>query len=176
MVIPMNTRFAISSDIPALESLINRAYRSNDGVTSWTNEAHLLEGHRTDADHLKELIEAPGSMILLCHSSSEELIGSCHLIRSKDQLYFGMLAVDPMHQSKGIGRFLLDAAKEFAVSNTLSQIKLTVLSTRQELIDWYTRSGFVMVRNNVPFPNTERFGKPKRPLTLVEMRWIAPIK
>ena len=170
----MKTIIADLNDVPALENLINRAYRSKDGASSWTNEAHLLEGNRTDPDHLRELIETPNSMILLCCSSNDELIGSVHLIRSKDHLYFGMLAVDPVYQSKGVGRFLLESAKEFAGSNGLSQINLTVLSTRQELIDWYTRSGFRIVQTDLPFPNTERFGKPRMPLSLVKMAWDAP--
>ena len=172
----MKTTFAHHTDIPALVDLINRAYRSKEGVTSWTNEAHLLEGHRTDPDHLKELIDAPGNRILMCYSSQDELVGSVHLIQSKDHLYFGMLAVDPRHQSQGIGRLLLESAKDFARSNGLSQIDLTVLSTRQELIDWYARSGFTIVQHDLPFPNTERFGKPKIPLSLIKMRWAAPVE
>ncbi|MEY4892981.1 MAG: hypothetical protein RIQ34_1593 [Bacteroidota bacterium] len=170
-VIHMKTNPANLSDIPALERLINCAYRSKEGVQGWTNEGHLLEGDRTDPDHLKELVEAPNSQILLCYSSNDELIGSVHLIMNDDRLYFGMLAVDPLHQSKGVGRYLLQAAKELALTNGFHQIKLTVLSTRQELIDWYIRSGFTVVQENLPFPNTERFGKPKMPLLLVEMEW-----
>ena len=167
----MKSRSANLSDIPVIERLINRAYRSKDGVQGWTNEGHLLEGDRTDPDHLKELIEAPNSRILLCHLTNDELIGSVHLVLNEDHLYFGMLAVDPFHQSKGVGRYLLQAAKELALSHGLDRIKLTVLSTRQELIDWYTRSGFTVVQEDLPFPNTERFGKPKMPLLLVEMEW-----
>ena len=89
----------------------------------------------------------------------------------EDHIYFGMLAVDPLHQSKGIGRYLLEATKDLAISKGLHRIKLTVLSTRHELIDWYKRSGFVIIMEDIPFPNTERFGKPKMPLSLVEMEW-----
>lgn len=167
----MKSNFASLSDIPALERLINRAYRSKEGAQGWTNEGHLLEGDRTDPRHLQELIETPNSQILLCFSSSNELVGSVHLIVSQDHLYFGMLAVDPLHQSNGIGRYLLEATKELALSKGLDKIKLTVLSTRQELIDWYTRVGFAIVQRDLPFPNTERFGKPKMPLSLIKMEW-----
>ena len=167
----MKTRPATLSDVLALERLINRAYRSKEGVQGWTNEGHLLEGDRTDHTHLQELIEAPNSQILLCYLSNDELVGSVHLTFYQDHIYFGMLAVDPIHQSKGIGRYLLQAAKDLANLKGLRRIKLTVLSTRQELIDWYRRSGFMIVVEDLPFPDTERFGKPKMPLSLVEMEW-----
>jgi len=171
MMTLLKTNPAQLSDIPAVMRLINRAYRSKEGVQGWTNEGHLLEGDRTDPEHLQELIETPSGLLLLCYLSNDELIGSVHLIMNEDHLYFGMLAVDPLHQSKGVGRYLLQAAKELALSNGLNRIKLTVLSTRHELIGWYLRSGFTIVQENLPFPNTERFGKPKMPLLLVEMEW-----
>ena len=167
----MKTRPATLSDIPALERLINRAYRSKEGVQGWTNEGHLLEGDRTDQVHLQELMEAPNSQILLCYLSNDELVGSVHLTFYQDHIYFGMLAVDPLHQSKGIGSYLLQAAMNLANLKGLHRIKLTVLSTRHELIDWYRRSGFKIVVEDLPFPDTERFGKPKMPLSLVEMEW-----
>lgn len=167
----MKKRLATFSDISALARLINRAYRSKEGVQGWTNEGHLLEGDRTDAVHLQELIDTPHSQLLLCHSLNDELVGSVHLTFHEDHIYFGMLAVDPLHQSKGIGGYLLQAAKDLAVTNGLNRIKLTVLSTRQELIDWYGRSGFVIVLEDLSFPNTIRFGKPKIPLSLTEMEW-----
>lgn len=175
----MKTRPATFSDIPALGRLINRAYRSKEGVQGWTNEGHLLEGDRTDALHLQELIDTPNSQLMLCHSSNDELVGSVHLTFHEDHIYFGMLAVDPLHQSKGIGGYLLQAAKDLANLKGLHRIKLTVLSTRRELIDWYRRSGFKIVVEDLPFPDTERFGKPKMPLSLVEMEWklsLQPIK
>lgn len=162
---------AKTADIAAIERLINRAYRSKEGVQGWTHEGHLLEGNRTDAKHLKELIEAPNSLILLCYTSKDELAGSVHLIFNNDHIYFGMLAVDPVHQSKGIGRHLLNAAKDIACAHALNRVKLTVLSTRQELIDWYARSGFMIVQEGLPFPATLRFGVPKMPLSLVKMEW-----
>jgi ribosomal protein S18 acetylase RimI-like enzyme len=167
----MRIRTAQASDIADLVNLINRAYRAKDGAVGWTNEGHLLEGDRTDASHIEELITLPGSRIVLCHSSEGGLVGSVHLIQKKDHLYFGMLAVDPSHQSAGIGRFLVKTAKEIACGEKLACIKLTVLSTRKELIDWYTRSDFRIVREDVPFPNTERFGKPRVPLSLIQMEW-----
>lgn len=169
--ISMTCQFATISDIPSLVRLINRAYRAKEGATGWTNEGHLLEGDRTDSEHLRELIEASDNKILLCRLESGELAGSVHLIHKDTYVYFGMLAVDPIHQSHGVGRYLLQKAKEQACSNGLYKIRLTVLSTRKELIDWYTRSGFSVVQKDLPFPDTTRFGKPKMPLSLVKMEW-----
>jgi hypothetical protein len=38
-----------ADDIPALVPLVNSAYRGGEGPRGWTDEAHLLDGPRTDA-------------------------------------------------------------------------------------------------------------------------------
>lgn len=116
----MKTRLASLSDIAPVERLINRAYRSKEGIQGCTHEGHLLERDRTDEVHLRELIDTPNSQLLLCYSSNEALVGSVHLTLHYDHIYFGMLAVDPLHLSKGIGVYLFQAAKDFAILNVLT--------------------------------------------------------
>lgn len=150
--------------------LINSAYRATEGVKGWTFEGHLLEGPRTDREHLEELLSGKDSVILLC-TDEERLIGSVHLEKQGDLIYLGMLSVDPLVQNKGVGKFILNASREYALEQGCSRIKITVISIRHELIGWYERCGFVMTDEKVPFHAGERFGKQKQELVLVVMEW-----
>lgn len=166
----MQIRTASLKDISALVSMINSAYRATEGVQGWTHEATLLDGVRTDSEHLRELFERVDSVILLA-VDEQKILGSVHLEKHDAVLYFGMLAVDPKLQSKGIGRFLVQAAKDHAFSLGCDRIRLTVISVRTELIEWYERHGFVQAGEVTPFPEGNRFGNTRQPLQLLAMEY-----
>jgi hypothetical protein len=47
---------ATENDIPALDQLVNGAYRGEGSKKGWTTEADLLGGIRTDADGLRKMM------------------------------------------------------------------------------------------------------------------------
>ncbi|HTL09211.1 MAG TPA: hypothetical protein VL307_13170, partial [Chitinophagaceae bacterium] len=61
-MITINT--ATLTDLPALNKLINGAYRGEDAKKGWTTEADLLDGIRTDEDALQSLMQTPGAVML----------------------------------------------------------------------------------------------------------------
>lgn len=168
----LNTSIASNDDIPSLVKLINSAYRAMEGVIGWTYEGHLLEGARTDATYLEELISKPNSIILLCTKDDRKIIGSVHLEMMADVLYLGMLAVDPHVQNQGIGRYIINAAKQYGLRKNCTKIKITVISVRFELIAWYERCGFFKTGESVEFHAGERFGRQKQSLELITMEMI----
>lgn len=161
---------ATIADIPALVKVINSAYRATEGVKGWTYEGHLLEGTRTDAAHVGSLIAAPDSVILVCRDE-DAVTGSVHLEKQGTTMYLGMLSVDPTLQNKGTGRAILNASRKYALEQGCTEIKITVISIRYELIAWYERCGFVMTEEKVPFHEGEKFGKQQQPLELCVMKW-----
>lgn len=164
----MTTRLATMADIPVLVSLINSAYRATEGIKGWTYEGHLLEGLRTDEAHLQSLLLQKDHFLLIC-TEGDSIVGSVSLEVMEGKLYFGMLSVDPRVQSRGIGTRLVHSSIAFAKEHHCSVIQLTVLSVRQELIDWYQRCGFKPTGELIPFPEGEKFGKSKMPLELLCM-------
>ena len=44
------------TDIPALDKLVNSAYRGDSSKKGWTTEADLLDGSRTDEDAINEFL------------------------------------------------------------------------------------------------------------------------
>ena len=141
-------------DIPALNILINSAYRGETSKKGWTTEANLLEGKRTNEEELTETILNPKNTILK-YTENDQIIGSVLLVEKEHQLYLGMLTVSPELQNSGIGKKMLAEAENHAKALGLSSIIMTVISVREELIAWYKRHGYVDTGEREAFPESE---------------------
>ena len=161
---------ATTKDIGDLEKLVNSAYRGETSKKRWTTEADLLDGIRTNQEVLTGMINRGDSVILKCTGSKGELVGCVYLQTQEEKLYLGMLTVKPDTQARGIGKRLLQAAEEYAQLQQCSAIRMTVISVRKELINWYERRGYKNTGEKKPFPsNDPRFGLPKQDLEFIVM-------
>jgi ribosomal protein S18 acetylase RimI-like enzyme len=159
----LETRRATDADAPALAALVNAAYRGESSRAGWTTEADLIGGQRVDADVIRTMIAAAGSVILM-HLRDDAPVGCVHLERTGDDCYLGMLTVQPARQGSGLGRQLLEAAEHWAIERWQSRsMSMSVIVQRPELIAWYERRGYVRTGELKPFPyGDERFGLPRR--------------
>ena len=160
---------ATPADVPALATLINRAYRGEASRQGWTTEADLLDGPRLDEATLHDMLVVPAAVLLKYSSATNDLIGCVYLHQQATRLYLGTLAVAPEAQAHGVGRQLLAAAEAYAQQQQCEVIKITVLSARPELLAWYERHGYQRTGTSEAFPDTEQFGRPRQPLTLLEL-------
>lgn len=160
---PWNFRLAQTADIPQINHLINRAYRGESSRAGWTTEEQILGGQRSDEAMLGELLAKRDSVMLLAFDHGE-LTGCVHLERTEKGSYLGMLTVDPVRQSRGLGRQLLGRAEEWVRENWQAHsIEMTVISVRHELIAYYERRGYKPTGQKKDFPfHNIRFGVPKR--------------
>jgi ribosomal protein S18 acetylase RimI-like enzyme len=155
-------RVATVADVPALVDLIESAYRGDASRAGWTNEADLLDGRRTDAASVAAAVEGPGSRMMAVESG-DELIACCQLERRDGHAYFGMFAVRPTLQGGGLGKALLAEAERFARDEWgASEMHMTVLTAREELIAWYVRHGYTRTGETAPFPQNADVGVPLR--------------
>jgi ribosomal protein S18 acetylase RimI-like enzyme len=145
---------ATLQDIPALNTLINSAYRGETSKKGWTTEANLLEGKRTTEEELTETIQDSKNTILK-FTENDQLIGCVLLVEKEDKLYLGMLTVSPELQNSGIGKKLLHQAEIHAKKLRLPRIVMTVISVREELVAWYKRNGYVDTGLREPFPESD---------------------
>ncbi|MER3499388.1 MAG: GNAT family N-acetyltransferase [Chitinophagaceae bacterium] len=154
-------------DIPELTRLINSAYRGEASRNGWTTEADLIEGdYRTDESALAQLIQNPNSVILK-YTKENKIAGCVYLEKQNKKLYLGLLSVSPAIQNSGIGKQLLVAAEDYALANHCTTITMTVISAREELINWYKKFGYADTGERKPFPEHEKFGKPKKHLQFI---------
>ncbi|HEY9661603.1 MAG TPA: GNAT family N-acetyltransferase, partial [Allocoleopsis sp.] len=85
------------------------------------------------------------------------------------KLYLGMLSVRPELQAQGIGKHLMMAAEEYALSLEISIICMRVIEGRKELIDWYERKGYKDTGEREPFEDSE-FGTARVPITFIVLQ------
>jgi N-acetylglutamate synthase-like GNAT family acetyltransferase len=154
-------------DCPALNKLINSAYRGEYSRQGWTTEADLLDGTRTDEKGVEEIINKKGSVILK-YVEDGKILGCVRLDKKDKKLYLGMLTVEPSLQNKGIGKILLKTSEDEARKQNCNSIYMTVISVRDELIGWYKRHGYYDTGKRQPFNSSDpRFGIPKMKLEFV---------
>jgi len=158
---------ATQTDIPALNKLINSAYRGETSKQGWTTEANLLDGIRIDETTLAKYFEDPNIIILKNTEETGEITGTVYLEIRGAKLYVGMFSVSPLLQNSGIGRNLLLAAETYAKQLNCHTLTMTVISTRHELISWYERRGFKATGETEPFHTGTKFGIPKEHIELV---------
>lgn len=164
----MNLRPATPNDIPALNQLVNGAYRGKSSKVGWTTEADLLDGIRTSEASLAEMLSQPGALILVGEVDGR-LEGCVFLQPQGASLYLGMLTVRPELQGRGLGARLIAEAEAYGKSAGCKKIRMTVITVRDELIAYYKRKGFVDTGSRQAFPNDPKFGTPKRPLEFLVM-------
>ncbi|MFF2412612.1 GNAT family N-acetyltransferase [Streptomyces sp. NPDC058092] len=156
-------RDAADADVPALVTLIESAYRGDSSRAGWTSEADLLQGQRTDPDGVREVVEAPGSRLLVAERDGA-LVACCQLEHRGDAAYFGMFAVRPELQGAGLGKVIIaEAERAVRESWGVAEMHMTVISVREELIAWYERRGYRRTGKLSPFPYGDaRCGIPQR--------------
>lgn len=106
-------RKAIVTDVDAIAQLVNSAYRGESSRAGWTTEADFLDGLRTSADEIQQLIAAESTIILLCLNDAA-LMGSICIEKAQGAAHIGMFVVNPTSQGQGIGKQLLAAAENLA--------------------------------------------------------------
>ena len=164
---PPIIRTATPVDIAHIHALVESGYRGESAKRGWTHEADLLGGQRTDAEALACIIADPAQTLLL--AEADGVLVGCVLVADEGErepsirvAYLGMLTVDPALQGGGLGRILIAAAEQHALSIGTTIMEMTVIRQRTELIDWYVRCGYARTGREKPFPlDDRRFGEPK---------------
>jgi ribosomal protein S18 acetylase RimI-like enzyme len=144
----MALRLATSADIAALVRVINRAYAV---------EAHLFHGGRTDEAEVRERLAKPNASFLVIDGTpsangSAALAGAVFVELCGERSYFGMLAVDPEWQGRGLARELITAAEAHAKEAGCAFMDIDVVDQRTELPGFYTKFGYV-AGGSTPFPS-----------------------
>lgn len=149
-------RRATLADVAALVGVINRAYRV---------EAHLFRDERTDEADVRERVGRANACFLVIDAAAEgagsdgRLVGAVYVETRRDRGYFGMLAVDPDRQGRGLGRRLVAAAEAHCRAAGCRCMDIDVVDLRTELPGFYESLGYAAV-SATPFADTSRVYQP----------------
>jgi GNAT superfamily N-acetyltransferase len=135
----VSLRIATAEDIPALLAIINPAFEI---------EMEFIAGDRTNAEELLVLLEK-GQLILA--ELGGRAAGSIYVEFRGVECYFGMLAVAPEMQGKGLGQLLVTKAEDMALENGCSKMVIRVIDRRTELPPFYEKLGY-KITSVEPFP------------------------
>lgn len=154
-------RCALISESAAIAALVNAAYRGESSRQGWTTEADLLDGLRTTAKDVQQVIESEHNVILVC-VSGDDLIASVCLEKKADAAYVGMFVVKPAMQGTGIGKQLLTYAESYAAQYwSVIKFCMHVITLRHELIAFYERRGYRRTGIVKAFPVNPEMWQPK---------------
>ncbi|MFD8378659.1 GNAT family N-acetyltransferase [Streptomyces sp. NPDC059679] len=156
-------RAATAADVPELVALIESAYRGDSSKAGWTTEADILGGRRTDPEGVAAVVTGENGRMLVVERGGE-MVACCQLEHRGDHAYFGMFAVRPALQGAGLGKVIIAEAERWVRAEWgAREMRMTVISAREDLIAWYERRGYARTGEMTPFPyGDERFGIPRR--------------
>ncbi|MDP3210015.1 GNAT family N-acetyltransferase [Methylotenera sp.] len=153
-------RKATHTDAEKIATLVNKAYRPDLNERGWTHEAELVSGTRINAKQVAELIDSNGTILIANDGNS--IIGCVHIEPAELSCYIGMLATSPSLQNNGLGKQLLAAAEDFATMHYgATSYKISVLSSRPELLAFYERRGYQLTGTISPYPVDADVGQPR---------------
>lgn len=142
----------------AVAALVNRAFDV---------ERYFKRGDRTTPDGVAAMMREG---LFLAIEDGGRVVGSIFVRPMRPQGYFGMLAIDPDRQGKGLGRALIDAAERHLTRAGCTHAEIHVVNLREELPPYYARLGYAAV-GELPFPRPEELSQPchlivmRKPLT-----------
>jgi GNAT superfamily N-acetyltransferase len=127
----VHIRLASNADIAAMAAVVNAAFAIET----------FLEGQRTDEAGITEMMKKGG--FLLAEDLPGRSVACVYVETSGERGYFGMLAVDPSEQSKGLGRVMVEAAEDYCRRRGCEFMEISVLSLRTELLPFYRKFGYL---------------------------------
>jgi predicted N-acetyltransferase YhbS len=134
-------RPAAPEDASAIMELINQAFAI---------ERKFFSADRIDlpgvADHLQK-----GAFLLA--ESDGALAGCVYTELRRERGYFGLLAVAPGQQGRGLGTLLVTEAEDLCREAGCSVMELRILHLRTELPPYYEKLGYTVARTEETEPD-----------------------
>ncbi len=110
-----------------------------------------LKGLWTKSQWEKELTDSKRICIGVIDSETKKLLGLCSALLIIDELHITSIAVHPVHQRKGLGKFLMKYLIKLSHSLLTNHIHLEVKDTNKPAIAFYKSMGFKNVGNRFNF-------------------------
>lgn len=144
---------ATLSQVAAVKALVVSAFRGASSRSGWTTEADLFTDERISEAGLVAKIQQPNGQVIMVLDESDTLLGCAEIVSQGAVVQIGMVAVAPGSQGRGIGKALIAHLERVGVAKyEAERMELCVIWTREDLIKFYIRRGFVRTKRTEPFP------------------------
>ena len=135
--------------------IIIKTYKDRDEKMNLSNENNHRHSNMT-YEELKERFD--NGIKMYGYYNEEKLIAYLSLEEKEDEIKIRDIVVLPEYQNKGIGRILLDWAKEQTIKSKKSKLILRFIYDNKKLKEWYEKYGF-SVTEILEFPGTGQVGQ-----------------
>lgn len=135
--------------------IIIKTYKDRDEKMNLSNENNHRHSNMT-YEELKERFD--NGIKMYGYYNEEKLIAYLSLEEKEDEIKIRDIVVLPEYQNKGIGRILLNWAKEQTIKNKKSKLILRFIYDNKKLKEWYEKYGF-SVTEILEFPGTGKVGQ-----------------
>ena len=135
--------------------IIIKTYKDRDEKMNLSNENNHRHSNMT-YEELKERFD--NGIKMYGYYNEEKLIAYLSLEEKEDEIKIRDIVVLPEYQNKGIGRILLDWAKEQTIKSKKSKLILRFIYDNKKLKEWYEKYGF-SVTEILEFPGTGKVGQ-----------------
>ncbi len=110
-----------------------------------------LKGLWTKSQWSKELTDPKRICLGIIDPQTKKLLGLCSAWIVIDELHITSVAIHPMHQRTGLGKFLLSDLIKRSTSLKTNRIHLEVRDTNEQAKAFYKSMGFKTVGNRSKF-------------------------
>ncbi|KAG2194036.1 hypothetical protein INT47_009927 [Mucor saturninus] len=134
----------------------NSAYTTHDG---WTTEASIVQGKLTDKSDTEQFIYDSVKTDKLTQlfvfekddqGNDAHVVGTLMIVPFPDlqelptpgEAMITRFAVSPNHQSKGLGRLLIEGSFKVMREQGYERCSIRVFENRPEILAWYAKVGF----------------------------------
>ena len=124
-------RIATGTDVESITNLVNAAFQV---------ERFFIDGDRINIAKVRKMM---GTGAFLLAEREDALLACVYVEIRGERAYFGLLAVDPVRQGKGLGRKMMVEAERFARAAGCLFGDLRIVSIRAELPPFYRGLGYV---------------------------------
>lgn len=138
----MRTRIATAHDVAEIIPLVNAAFAVET----------FMEGPRTDEKGMAEMMRK--GQFLIMEDDQGRIVASVYVEKRGARGYFGMLAVDPARQGRGMGRAMVEEAEIYCRLQGCTYMDISVLSLRPELPPLYRKLGYAETGTEEFHPST----------------------
>lgn len=135
----IHIRRATGADAQRITALVNLAFRV---------ERFFVNGDRIDIEGIRALM---GKGAFLLAEDTAALAGCVYVELRGERGYFGLLAVEPSRQRRGLGRRLAREAEDYARAAGCRVMDIQTVNVRPELPPIYRKMGYVEA-GTAPFP------------------------
>lgn len=162
-------RTATVDDTQIVKDLIEASFRADDTRPGWTAHTALNQQFHLTPSELAEMLTSPDRKVLLAYlspttpssatpaaaNSAQELPVGTVGIGKRGRIT--MLAVHPSQHRTGLGRLILAEGEKRCIAEWgVTVLGLNALSSRERLVEWYERRGYVRTGETSRFP-VEKF-------------------